>query len=234
MSQLDALYGEKEARTFATNHGLQILYAPREQRDADEYSAMLGHFTERATSRSHSRSFGQHGHSSTGRNESDQRRALLLPQEFKELGSERLVVIFENCKPILGEKIRYHRDKVFKERLRRAPTVPRMNMDLHSGPKAQQRDALRRRRSAGKGQDLTLDDLAQDFSDLSRSPMQPAARPSGMRASRGTSGSNAGASANDATRWRGAIEPVATDTSVRTGVAGRTASVEPQCDRRHH
>ncbi|MDZ4292799.1 MAG: type IV secretory system conjugative DNA transfer family protein, partial [Hydrogenophaga sp.] len=45
MSQLDAVYGDKEARTFATNHGLQILYAPREQRDADEYSAMLGHFT---------------------------------------------------------------------------------------------------------------------------------------------------------------------------------------------
>ena len=49
MSQLDAVYGDKEARTFATNHGLQILYAPREQRDAEEYSAMLGHFTERAT-----------------------------------------------------------------------------------------------------------------------------------------------------------------------------------------
>ncbi|MDP3922454.1 MAG: type IV secretory system conjugative DNA transfer family protein, partial [Hydrogenophaga sp.] len=36
MSQLDAVYGDKEARTFATNHGLQILFAPREQRDADE------------------------------------------------------------------------------------------------------------------------------------------------------------------------------------------------------
>jgi len=34
MSQLDAVYGDKDARTFATNHGLQILYAPREQRDA--------------------------------------------------------------------------------------------------------------------------------------------------------------------------------------------------------
>jgi type IV secretion system protein VirD4 len=131
MSQLDAVYGDKEARTFATNHGLQILYAPREQRDADEYSAMLGHFTERATSRGRSRSFSGHGHSTVSRNESEQRRALLLPQEFKELGSERLVVIVENCKPILGEKIRYHRDKVFKARLRPAPAVPRMDMDLH-------------------------------------------------------------------------------------------------------
>jgi type IV secretion system protein VirD4 len=131
MSQLDAVYGDKEARTFATNHGLQILYAPREQRDADEYSAMLGHFTERATSRGRSRSFSGHGSSTVSRNESEQRRALLLPQEFKELGSERLVVIVENCKPILGEKIRYHRDKAFTPRLLRPPVVPRMDMDLH-------------------------------------------------------------------------------------------------------
>ncbi|HRH85838.1 MAG TPA: type IV secretory system conjugative DNA transfer family protein [Rubrivivax sp.] len=131
MSQLDAVYGDKEARTFATNHGLQILYAPREQRDADEYSAMLGHFTERATSRGRSRSFSSHGSSTVSRNDSEQRRALLLPQEFKELGSERLVVIVENCKPILGEKIRYHRDKAFTSRLRPAPAVPRIDMDLH-------------------------------------------------------------------------------------------------------
>jgi len=138
MSQLDALYGEKEARTFATNHGLQILYAPREQRDADEYSAMLGHFTEQATSRGTSRSFSQHGHRSVSRNDSDQRRSLLLPQEFKELGADRLVILCENCKPILGEKIRYHREAVFRARLRAAPQVPCINMDLHVA-KTQQR-----------------------------------------------------------------------------------------------
>ncbi len=164
MSQLDAVYGDKEARTFATNHGLQILYAPREQRDADEYSAMLGHFTERATSRGRSRSFSQHGHSSVSRNESEQRRALLLPQEFKELGSERLVVICENCKPILGEKIRYHREKVFKARLRAGPAVPRMDMDLHLA-RVQQRwryadDEL------ADGEGLSVEALAHDLTLL--------------------------------------------------------------------
>ena len=131
MSQLDAVYGEKEARTFATNHGLQILYAPREQRDADEYSAMLGHFTERATSRGRSRSFSGRSQTTVSRNESEQRRALLLPQEFKELGSERLVIVMENCKPILAEKIRYYREKVFAERLLPPPVVSPMDMDLH-------------------------------------------------------------------------------------------------------
>ncbi len=164
MSQLDAVYGDKEARTFATNHGLQILYAPREQRDADEYSAMLGHFTERATSRGRSRSFSGHGHSTVSRNESEQRRALLLPQEFKELGSERLVVIFENCKPILGEKIRYYRDKAFTSRLLPAPMVPRMNMDLHLA-RVQERwryadDEL------GLGDSVEYEQLAYDMSRL--------------------------------------------------------------------
>jgi len=164
MSQLDAVYGEKDARTFATNHGLQILYAPREQRDADEYSAMLGHFTERAESRGRSRSFSEHGHSSVSRNESEQRRALLLPQEFKELGSERLVVIFENCKPILGEKIRYHRDEVFKARLRPPPVVPQIDMDLHFARVQQRWRYAEDELPAGHTFDIAQ--LAQDFSDL--------------------------------------------------------------------
>lgn len=131
MSQLDATYGDKQARTFATNHGLQILFAPREQRDADEYSAMLGQFTARATSRGRSRSSGGLGHASVSVTQSDQRRALLLPQEIKELGSERLIIILENCKPILAEKVRYYREPAFRARLLPAPNVPLLDMALH-------------------------------------------------------------------------------------------------------
>ena len=165
MSQLDAVYGDKEARTFATNHGLQILFAPREQRDADEYSTMLGHFTERATSRGRSRSFSGQGHSSVSRNESEQRRALLLPQEFKELGRERLVVICENCKPIIGEKIRYFQDKAFQPRLRPAPRVHRMDMDLHLA-QVQQRWRFANDELA-PGENLRLEVLAHNI------PLQP-------------------------------------------------------------
>lgn len=164
MSQLDALYGEKEARTFATNHGMQILFAPREQRDANEYSDMLGHFTEASTSRGRSRSLSGQGRATVSRNESDQRRALLLPQEFKELGSERLVVIMEGCKPILGEKIRYHLDPVFRERLLPAPSVPSLDMDLHLA-RVQQRwryapDEL------SPGESIQVEALAHDLSKL--------------------------------------------------------------------
>ncbi|KQY88258.1 type IV secretory system conjugative DNA transfer family protein [Pelomonas sp. Root1444] len=164
MSQLDAVYGDKEARTFATNHGLQILYAPREQRDADEYSAMLGHFTERATSRGRSSSIGGHGHTTVSRNDSDQRRSLLLPQEFKELGTERLVVILENCKPILAEKIRYFNEKAFQSRLLPAPTVPSMKVELHLA-RVQQRWRLVEDDLA-PGEHIDIDALAHDMARL--------------------------------------------------------------------
>lgn len=164
MSQLDAVYGDKEERTFATNHGLQILFAPREQRDAEEYSAMLGYFTQRATSRGRSVALGHEGHNTVSRNETDQRRALLLPQEFKELGKERLVVIMENCKPILGEKIRYHRDPVFCRRLRPAPLVPQLDMNMHLA-RVQQRWRYADEELA-EGEELSIDRLAQDFATL--------------------------------------------------------------------
>ena len=50
VSQLESVYGEKDTRTFVVNHGMQILYPPREQRDANAYSEMLGYFTEKALS----------------------------------------------------------------------------------------------------------------------------------------------------------------------------------------
>ena len=45
MAQLDAVYGKDVSRTIITNHALQIIYAPREQQDANDYSEMLGYTT---------------------------------------------------------------------------------------------------------------------------------------------------------------------------------------------
>jgi type IV secretion system protein VirD4 len=165
MSQLDSLYGDKDARTFATNHGLQILYAPREQRDAEEYSAMLGHFTERATSRGRSRSFSRHSSSTVSESQSEQRRSLLLPQEFKELGSERLVLILENSKPILADKIRYHREQAFTSRLRPPPVVPRLDIDMHLA-RVQQRVRDLQDSDLGPDERVDLSKVAHRFSEL--------------------------------------------------------------------
>lgn len=119
ISQLESVYGEKDARNFVTNHALQILYPPREQKDANEYSEMLGYFTEKSISTGISwpRTWGNNNASSS-ENISDQRRALLLPQELKELGQNKEIIILENSKPILCDKAYYYKSGFFINHLK--------------------------------------------------------------------------------------------------------------------
>lgn len=106
-------YGRQGARTLTTNHACQILYAPREQQDAESYSRMLGNET--VQNRSVSRQSGRGSHSESV---SDHRRALLLPQEIKEIGKDREIIMLENTKPVLCDKIYYYRDNIFVDRLK--------------------------------------------------------------------------------------------------------------------
>src|SRR3546814_7974801 len=73
MAQLDATYGKDVARSIITNHALQIIYAPREQQDANDYSEMLGYTTVRKQNLTRGRDIS--------RNESEERRALMLRSE---------------------------------------------------------------------------------------------------------------------------------------------------------
>ncbi len=110
MAQLDATYGREQARTLATNHATQILFAPREQQDANDYADMLGTTTLRRRQRSSGRE--------TSFTEVEERRALLLPQEIKALGPERQILLIEGMEhPVLARKIRYYRERRFRRRL---------------------------------------------------------------------------------------------------------------------
>ncbi|HKT95333.1 MAG TPA: type IV secretory system conjugative DNA transfer family protein [Paraburkholderia sp.] len=127
LSQLESVYGRADARTFITNHALQVIYAPREQKDANDYSEMLGTLTQRARTVSRSNAlFGGRGASSESF--SGQRRPLLLPQEIKELGRDKEIILLENTRPILAERVCYWRDPVFASRLCAAPRVPELDL----------------------------------------------------------------------------------------------------------
>jgi len=128
LSQLESVYGKEDARTFVTNHAMQILFAPREQKDANEYSEMLGTFTEKGISESRSKQILDPKGSSESI--SDQKRALMLPQELKELGQWKEIVLLENTKPILCDKIRYYDDPAFTSRVMETPVVPPLDLDL--------------------------------------------------------------------------------------------------------
>lgn len=109
----DGGYGREGAKTYMTNHAAQIVFAPKDTDDAEAYSKMIGYKTVKATS--NTRNSGQRGHSSS---ESDQGRAVMLPQEVKDMGEWKQVINMENLKPILCDKIRYYEDPVFIDRLK--------------------------------------------------------------------------------------------------------------------
>ena len=130
-SQLEDKYGKSGALTLMANHALMVMYAPSPvvQSDANEYSEMLGYQTVKSTNKS--RSFGGgKGGTSRSESESEQRRALMLPQEMKELGQWREIVSLENCKPILCDKIKYFEDPAFTERANHpVPNIPIQKID---------------------------------------------------------------------------------------------------------
>jgi type IV secretion system protein VirD4 len=110
MAQLDATYGKDVSRTIITNHALQIIYAPREQQDANDYSDMLGYTTVRKQNITRGREFT--------RSESEERRALMLPQELKAMGTDKQVFLYEGIPhPVMCDKIKYYQDKHFTSRL---------------------------------------------------------------------------------------------------------------------
>jgi type IV secretion system protein VirD4 len=119
MSQLDATYGKDVSRTLITNHALQIVFAPREQQDANDYSDMLGYTTVRKENISRGRE--------TTRSHSEERRALMLPQELKAMGSEKEVFLYEGIPhPVMCHKICYYRDKYFTARLLPKADIPKL------------------------------------------------------------------------------------------------------------
>ncbi|MGE0468182.1 MAG: type IV secretory system conjugative DNA transfer family protein [Nitrospira sp.] len=125
-SQLESVYGDKDARTFVTNHACQILFAPREQRDAQHYSELLGTYTAEAISTGTSRplAWGNGKQASSSSTHSEQARPLLLPQEVKELGDQRAIINLMHTKPILCDKARFYAEPVFIDRLKRiSPSI---------------------------------------------------------------------------------------------------------------
>jgi type IV secretion system protein VirD4 len=130
MAQLDAVYGKELSRTIITNHALQILYAPREQQDANDYSEMLGYTTVHRRNKTRSRGQGN----STSFSESHERRALMLPQELKAMGPDKEIFLYEGlAHPVMCEKIRYYKDRHFTKRLLPKVEVPQVKLETPAG-----------------------------------------------------------------------------------------------------
>jgi len=56
------------------------------------------------------------GKSSMSTNVSEHGRALMLPQEVMQMDEDKCILILENSRPILCEKIKWYEDKTFSKR----------------------------------------------------------------------------------------------------------------------
>lgn len=159
-SQLEDVYGKAGAITLLSNHALMIMYAPSPttQSDAQEYSEMLGYQTVKSKSVSH-------GKGSDSTSESDQRRALLLPQEIRELGRDNEIVTLENTKPILCKKIKYYEDNEFKKRANwQVPDIPFQDVKLFVAKLEERIRTVRNEELNQKGIEDSVVTASGDFS----------------------------------------------------------------------
>ncbi|HVZ30832.1 MAG TPA: type IV secretory system conjugative DNA transfer family protein, partial [Polyangiaceae bacterium] len=124
-AQLREVYGVHNAETMLKSLAARIVFAPKDFSDAQEISNELGFTTVKVKTLSRPlMTFDSRDRRSRSVSISEQRRALLLPQEVKELGNEEAIVFYEGLRPIRCRKIRYFSDPRFRKRLLPAPAQP--------------------------------------------------------------------------------------------------------------
>jgi type IV secretion system protein VirD4 len=195
-AQLREVYGMNGAETMLKSLAARIVFAPKDFADAREISDELGNTTVKVRTLSKPLHDFTTGKGSRGRsvNVSEQRRALLLPQEVKELGPDEAIVFLEGLRPIRCRKIRYFEDRRFRARLiappMLAPGIAPISGETpppDSAPAGVDRslsgtaDAAPTTRAAtledlDRLETLTLDDFETDFSRVELPVAEPGER----------------------------------------------------------
>lgn len=114
-SQLDVHYGREGRKIIIQNCRVRVMAAPNDPDVARELSEELGY----QTVSSKSRTMGAGGKGST--TVSQAKRALLLPQEVRELSRENLLVLAEGTRPLRVDKSWFFRDPALVRRTQHAP-----------------------------------------------------------------------------------------------------------------
>jgi type IV secretion system protein VirD4 len=124
-AQLREVYGPNGAEIMLKTLAARIVFTPKDFADAREISDELGFTTVKVKSLSKPQfDFSDpKGRRHRTVNVSEQRRALLLPQEVKELGTEEAIIFYEGLRPIRCHKVRYFEDARFRARLLPPPKL---------------------------------------------------------------------------------------------------------------
>jgi type IV secretion system protein VirD4 len=118
-AQLQAVYGRELAEFFIDNHRARVYFRPPvHRRDlAEQISRIVGQKTVSQTSYSYGEGRRSRQVSKTG-------QSILDTDEIAHLHEDETIVLVEGLRPLVGEKLRYYRDRTFKRRCSEALPLP--------------------------------------------------------------------------------------------------------------
>ena len=122
-SQIEAAYTKEDAHNIFANMGAKIFFTPSETKEANEYSEMIGYDTVVTRNAQHSNIGALNaGRYSLSETESQQKRALMLPQELRSMPMTQSLISRPGIPIIKSQKICYYKEPYFKERFFAVPT----------------------------------------------------------------------------------------------------------------
>jgi type IV secretion system protein VirD4 len=120
-SQLRGVYGEHVADEIVANCGVEVAFTPKELRVANDLSERLGYVGQESVTKSLTINGWLANRS---KSTSEQRRALMLPQELMQFPPGKLILLRGGIPPIIGTKIAWFSNRFFKARAFAPPEVP--------------------------------------------------------------------------------------------------------------
>lgn len=137
-SQLRGVYGEHVADEIVANCGVEVAFTPKELRVANDLSERIGYVGQESVTNS----LTINGLlANRSKSISEQRRALMLPQELMQFPPDKLILLRGGIPPIEGRKIAYFSNRFFKARAFPPPPVPAIpKPSIYAGPAPAFRD----------------------------------------------------------------------------------------------
>ena len=168
-SQLRGVYGEYVADEIVANCGVEVAFTPKELRVANDLSERLGYVGQDSVTRS----LTINGLlANRSKSISEQRRALLLPQELMQFPTDKLILLRGGIPPIIGTKIAYFSSRFFKSRAFPVPQVPAILKPTPGADALPQFREMTAKEAAGhltrpmKQEDIFTEDCPSQMADL--------------------------------------------------------------------
>ena len=156
-SQLRGVYGEHIADEIVANCGVEVAFTPKELRVANDLSERIGYVGQASVTKSLTINGWLANRS---KSISEQRRALLLPQELMQFPPDKLILLRGGIPPIIGAKIAYFRSRFFKARAFPPPAVIAFPKQSHTAGTSPQLREMSDEEAAGQfTRPLALEDV---------------------------------------------------------------------------